>query len=78
MAYLKICQNFESCLARERELQQIGLRQTNKALLDELYCDDCITYKMYIQGFKDGAEEALKKAGECFNNIIGNAIIRGD
>lgn len=76
MAYLKICQNFESCVAQERELQQI--RQTNKALVDELYCDDCITYKMYIQGFKDGAEEALKKAGECFNNIIDNAIIRGD
>ena len=76
MAYLKICPHFESCVANERELQQI--RQTNKALLDELYCDDCITYKMYIQGFKDGAEAALEKAGECFNKIIGDAIMRGD
>ena len=76
MAYLKICPNFESCVAQERELQQI--RQTNKALADELYCDDCISYKMYIQGFKDGAEAALKKAGECFNRIIDDAIMRGD
>lgn len=76
MAYLKICPNFESCVAQERELQQI--RQTNKALLNELYCDDCITYKMYIQGFKDGAEAGLKKAGECFNKIIDDAIMRGD
>lgn len=76
MAYLKICQNFENCVERERELQQVT--QTNKALVDELYCDDCITYKMYIQGFKDGAEAALKKAGEMFNNIIDDAIMRGD
>lgn len=76
MAYLKNCPNFETCVTQDRELQQVT--QTNKALLDELYCDDCIGYKMYIQGFKDGAEEALKKAGECFNNIISDAIMRGD
>lgn len=77
MAYLKICPNFESCVAQQQELEQIS--QTNKAsLLDVIYCNDCLTYKMYIQGFKDGAEEALKKAGECFNNIIDNAIVRGD
>lgn len=57
MAYLKICPNFESCIAKERELQQI--RQTDKALLDVLYCNDCVTYKMYNQGFKDGAISAL-------------------
>ena len=76
MAYLKTCSNYESCVEQLRELQQVT--QTNKALVDELYCDDCITYKMYIQGFKDGAEAALKKVGTCFNRMIDDAILRGD
>ena len=69
MACFTACPSYSTCLEKHKKMHEMVTHST-----DILCCNDCINYKMYTMGFKDGAEEAIKQANKKINEALDNFI----